>query len=163
MLSQTTDITKLQKERIEAVFTPDKIIEISKGLSNEERQAKEIDSLYKIIDSKDKTIELLKEEYTETLIQIAKHNQLATDSSVTIDDISDNQLKEEKRKWKGLHLYAGIGVPKFQFDEIVFSAELMYELERFEFGFNGSMAPSIELDNNNYQFYYYLRFRYKIF
>lgn len=162
-LSQTTNITKLQKERIESVFTPAKIIDISKAISNEERQVREIDSLQIIIDFKEKVIEQLKQEHLKTLVGIAKHNETAKETTETVDDISDNQLKKERNRWKGLHLYAGVEIPKFKFTQINFNTELMYELEKVEFGIRGAVEQSIVLESTKYEFNYFLKLRYKFF
>ena len=162
-LSQTTNITKLQKERIKAVFTPAKIIDISKAISNEERQAKEIDSLHAIIDFKENVIEELKKEHLKTLVEIAKYNETAKETTEIVDDISDNQLKKERNRWKGLHLYAGVETPKFEFTQIYFNTELMYELEKFEFGLKGEVSPSLIPESTEYEFTYFLKLRYKFF
>lgn len=162
-LSQTIDITKLQKERIEAVFTPKKIIDISKAISNEERQKKDIDSLQKIIDFKEEIIDDLKKEHLKTLTEIAINNNTAKEATGVVDDISDNQLKKERSKWKGLHLYAGIEVPQMKFTTLIFNSELMYELERFEFGIKGAVNPVTILNDTKYEFNYYLKLRYKFF
>ena len=168
-LSQTTNITELQKERIKALFTPAKIIEISKAISNEERQAKEIDSLHAIIDFKENVIEELKKEHLKTLTEIAKFNKVAKETTETVDDISDNQLKKERNRWKGLHLYAGIEIPEIKFTNPEFNSELMYELERFEFGLRAAansiivFDPITNTEKTEYKFNYFLKLRYKFF
>ncbi len=162
-LSQTTNITKQQKSRINNIFTPSKIIDISKGISNEERQVKEIDSLQAIIDFKDNVIEELKKEHLKTLTEIAKHNKTAEETTNLVDDISDNELKKERNRWRGLHLYAGIEVPEFEFNRMLLNTELMYEMERIEFGFRGGINQTFISDETGYEFNYFLKLRYKFF
>lgn len=168
-LSQVTNITKEQKNRIKTIFTPARIIEISKGISNEERQVKEIDSLQKIIDFKDSVIEELKKEHLKTLTEIAKFNKTAKETTEVVDDISDNQLKKERNRWKGLHLYAGLEIPEIKFTNPEFNSELMYELERFEFGLRAAanpitvFDPVINTEKTEYKFNYFLKLRYKFF
>lgn len=105
-------------------------------------------------------IEFLKKGFTKTLIDIAKENSVAKNSSNSIDSISKNQLKKEKLKWKGLHLYTGIEVPEFNFQRSVLNSEFMYELEKIEFGLKGEVAVKI---NSKYTFNLFLKLRYKIF
>lgn len=161
--SQIINITDSQQKRIDSIFTAEKIIDISKGLSNEKIQ----DSVIKVRDNQIKElqdkIELLKKEHNETLVEIAKHNKTAEETSNTVDDISDDQLKKEKNKWKGLHLYGGVEVPRFQFNRINFNTELMYELERFEFGVKGEIGQLDIEKETGYNFNYYLKLRYKFF
>jgi hypothetical protein len=157
------DITTTQRNRIDSIFTAEKIIDISKGLSNEKLQ----DSVIKVRDNQIKELQdkvaLLKKEHTNTLIEIAKHNKTAEETTSTVDDISDNQLKKEKNKWKGLHLYGGVEIPQFKFNEPNFNTELMYELERFEFGVKGEFGKLDIEKETGYNFNYYLKLRYKFF
>lgn len=163
MLSQVIDTTPQQKKRIEEIFTPEKIVEVSKGLSNEQRQKLEIDSLLKIIIFKDDIIEQIREEHVKTLTEIAKANAIAKETTKEVDEISDEQLRKERFKWKGLHLYGGIEVPNFEFNSISINTELMYELERIEFGLKGSFEQNTISVDTNYEFIYYLKLRYKFF
>jgi len=162
MLSQNTDITKEQKKRIKEVFTPEKIIDISKGLSNEQRQAIQIDSLQKMLDEKDKIIEALKEKHLETLTEIAKNNQIIRETTSQVDSISDHQLKKERFRWKGLHLYGGVEIPDFELQTTQFNAELMYEFERFEFGLKAAVQQ-LEPNTSGLQFTPLVKLRYKFF
>ena len=161
MLSQ--DITTIQKKRIDSIFTAEKIIDISKGLSNEKLQ----DSIIKVRDIQIKELEAkiisINKEYTKTLIEIANNNSVVAETSFEIDGISDEQLKKERLKWSGLHLYGGIEVPKFEFNTLSFNSELMYELEKIEFGLKANLNNDKTIDKENYQFNYYLKLRYKFF
>lgn len=160
MLSQTTSITKEQESRLNSILTPEKIIDISKGLSNEKRQAIVIDSLQDKIDALKDVIEKLKNEHKTTLIQIAKNNSIARESSVKEDSISDSQLM--KSKLKGLHFYGFIEVPKLDFENTSFGAELLYELKTIELGVRGDFNK-YQTPTNNTSFNYYLKLRYKFF
>jgi len=108
-------------------------------------------------------IEALREEHKNTLISIAKENKVAKDSSKEVDSISDEQLKKEKFKWKGLHLYGGGEVPSFDFQKTRLNTELMYEMEKIEFGLKGELLPSNIEAEPGYKFTYFLKVRYKIF
>lgn len=162
MSSQTTTTPK-QDRRIKAIFTPEKIIDISKGLSNEERQRLQIDSLQKIIALKENIIEQLKQEHLTTLTEIAKSNTIAKESTEEVDKISDEQLKKERFKWAGLHLYGGFETPKIDFRNIELNMELMYEFERFEFGVKGIGGATEQLDKTEFVFDYFIKVRYKFF
>lgn len=162
MLSQVTDITKEQKQRIEEIFTPEKIIEISKGLSNEQKQDSVIIARDKQIQELQSKIEALKEEHKNTLVAIAKENKKAQETTQEIDSISDHQLKTEKLKWSGLHLYVGAEVPEFTFKNTFINVELMYEFRKLHFGLKGEVNPTVTIENPN-TFTYFLKVRYKIF
>lgn len=160
-LSQTINTTKKQKERISKILTPEKIIEISKGLSNEIRQDSVISARDIQIAELQSKIEALKEEHKNTLISIAKENNKAKEASQEEDKLSDDILKKERSKYLGLHLYIGSEVPKFNFQAMNFNTEVMYELEKFDFGIK---AEAIKLPTqHNYNFNYSLKIRYKIF
>jgi hypothetical protein len=123
-----------------------------------------IDSLQSIIKQKESIIQSLKEEHLKTLTEIALNNSKAQETTVVVDDISDNQLKKERKRFLGLHFYAGVEVPRlFEFKELGFNTELMYELERFEFGIKGAVFPITINNSTNYEFNYFLKIRYKFF
>lgn len=163
MYSQNTDITPKQKERIDSIFTAEKIIQISKGLSNEERQRDSIISLQKKIKSLNEIIDKLKEEHVKTLTDIAKSNAIAKEATKEVDDISDEQLKRERLKWAGLHLYGGIEAPKFDFDNLEINSELMYEFRKFHFGIKTAFQQQQNINSNSLNFQYFLKLRYKFF
>lgn len=145
------------------ILSAEKVIDQAKIIEDWIRQKKAIDSLQNIIDFKENVIEELKKEHLKTLVEIAKYNEIAKETTNIVDDISDNQLKKERNRWKGLHLYGGIETPKFKFTQIYFNTELMYELEKFEFGLKGEVSPSLIPENTEYEFNYFLKLRYKFF
>lgn len=152
-------ITEIQKNRIKDIFTPEKIIDISKGLSNEKNQ----DSIIKLRDSQIKELELkvksLSEEHLKTLQEIAKQNSIAIETTNQVDSISQKQLKKERFKWKGLHLYIGAEVPEISVNNTIINSELMYEFSKIEFGLKGEVNSV----SGNSNFNYLLKLRYKIF
>lgn len=161
--SQTISITKEQKQRINKIFTPEKIIDISKGLSNEKRQ----DSILVIKDNQIKElqakIEALREEHKKTLISIAKQNKIAKNASSEEDKVSDDILKKEENKSKGFHLFVGAEIPNFNFGNSGFNSELMYQFSDFDIGVKGEISPRVFNTNTDYNFKYFLKVRYKIF
>ncbi len=160
-LSQTTNTTEAQKNRISKIFTPDKIIEISKGLSNEILQDSVIHARDIQIKELKNKIRLLKEEHKKTLVSIALENSKAHTAAIKADSIADEQLTREKLKWSGIHLYSGIEVDKFKFESTSFNSELMYEFKNIHFGLKGELAPIVS--DNAYNFRIALKIRYKIF
>ena len=161
MSSQVTSITKEQKQRINKIFTPKKIIDISKGLSNEKRQ----DSVLTIRDNQIKElqakIEALREEHRKTLISIAKENSKAKKASSEEDKLSDDILKKEKLKTLGFHMFAGLEAPNFSFQKMRFNSELTYQFSDIDVGLKGEFSTQ-NLDSN-YSFNYFIKIRYKIF
>lgn len=126
-----------------------------------------MDSVLKIrdlqIDELMDRIEFLKEDFKNTLIEIAKSKKVIDDSNTRIDEISDEQIKNEKFNWKGIHLYGGVEVPRFEFGNIMPNSELMYEMKNFDFGLKAQLQPIGLKSGSDYQFNYLLKLRYKIF
>lgn len=162
-LSQNIDITPEQKQRIDQIMTPEKIIDLSKCISNEKRLTKEIQAREAKIDSLKALIDFMENDYRETLEDIARANNTAKDSSKEIDDITDDQIKRLKLKWTGLHLYGGFESTKFQFNDISFNTELMYEFQKLQIGLKGLTERINESDTKNYVFTYAVKVRYKFF
>lgn len=127
---------------------------------------KEQDSVITVRDKQIKELEAkivaLQEEHKNTLIEIAKKNKVAESASKEVDFISDDQLKKERLKWSGLHLYGGVEVSRFEFQNTSINSELMYELQRIHFGFKAEIEPSV-LEQSKYNFNYFLKLRYKFF
>jgi len=166
MLCSYTQIikpTKEQKEKIENIFTPDYVIESSKVISIMIEQDSVIKSRDKTIEFLEKKIQNLNTEHKKTLVDIAKQNNIAKNTSKKIDTINDNLLKLEKLKWSGIHFYAGVEVPKINFSNIEFNGELMYEMRKIHFGIKGQIEPSYIENHENYNFTYFLKLRYKLF
>jgi len=144
-------------------MTPEKIIDLSKCISNEKRLTLEVKKRELQIDSLKALIDSMSKEYRETLEEISKANNTAKDSSKDIDSISDNQIRKLKLKWTGLHLYGGFETEKFQFNDISFNAELMYEFDKLEIGIKGFTDRIREPGKDTYIFTYGLKVRYKFF
>ena len=162
-LSQNIDITPEQKQRIDEIMTPEKIIDISKCISNEKRLTKEVQDREAKIDSLIALIDFMEKDYRQTLEEIAKANNTAKDSSKDIDDITDDQIKRLKLKWTGFHFYGGFETTQFRFNDMSFNAELMYELPKLQIGLKGLTERIREPDNKNYIFTYGIKVRYKFF
>ena len=94
--------------------------------------------------------------YKESVSEVSGLNKVIRDHVVKEDEISDELLKQERNRWKGLHLYGELQVPSFELESTYFSLNLNYELERFTIGVSG--GPSL---NNQFSYSGYLA--YKIF
>lgn len=159
-LSQNIGITPEQKQRIDEIMTPEKIIDLSKCITNEQRLIREIKQREAQIDSLKALLDFVREDYTNTLEEIAKANKTAQDSSNDIDSIADNQIKKIKFNWTGLHFYGGIETDQFRFNDMSFNAELMYEEKRFHIGLKGFTEKP---EGKEFIFNYGLKLRYKFF
>lgn len=161
--TQNTKATQEQNNRIKEIFSPDYVIESSKVISI----MKEQDSVLSIRDAQIKELNdkilILQKEHKKTLVDIIKDVKVAENASKEVDEIADEILEEEKMKWKGLHLYVGIEVPKIEFNNLIFNTEFMYELEKIEFGIKGQVEPVFVNETSKYEFNYYLKVRYKFF
>lgn len=161
ILSQNIVITPSQQKRIDSIFTAERIIDISKGLSNEKVQ----DSVIKVRDIQiselENKIELLKSEYTKTLVEIAKQNAIAKGSSSKIGSITDSEKRSNSFKWFNFHLYGNVEVPRFEFQRTSVSLELMYQINKIEVGIMPELAPNHK--DGDYSLNYQLKVRYKFF
>lgn len=107
-------------------------------------------------------IEALKAEHLKNLKEIASANSVVKESTQKVDSIADYQLKKERLKWSGIHLYTGLESKRFEFRNSEINLELMYEFRRFHFGFKASFEDSDPIQEG-LEFYYHLKLRYKIF
>ena len=161
--TQNIKPTQEQKDKIKEIFTPEYVIESSKPISI----MKEQDSVIKVRDKQilalKEKIKTIQKEYTKTLVEIAKENKIAETTTNQVDSISDHQIKSERFKWKGLHLYGGVEVTKFEFQNSIINTELMYEFTSFEFGLRAEINPEPNQTESKYNFNYLLKVRYKFF
>lgn len=158
--SQIINITESQKKRIDSIFTAEKIIEISKGLSNEKLQEKQIKRLEQIIQKKDSIIQELRAEYVKTLKSISLQNQVVKTTTKQVDSITEKQLRKERFRWSGLHLYGGAESRQFNLNNIELNGELMYELRKVHFGVQAVFFPD---ELGNYKLGTGFKIRYKFF
>lgn len=147
--------TKEQEKKIQQVTTPDRLIEYSKGLSNEKRQSKVIDSLQNVIKSKDKEIFNLIKKHREDLLSIARNRDIVEDTTNQIDNI-DTEAKESKF---AIHLYGNLETPEIKFNSVKASLDLLFDFKKFEIGLRGGIYKSIK----NSDFEHSLLLRYKFF
>ena len=162
LYTQNISVTQEQKDKIKEIFTPEYIIESSKPISITKIQ----DSVIKARDIQIKElqdkIEKLKALHLKTLVDIAKQNNIAKDTSTKIDSINDKQFSKLKLNWNGLHLYGSGSIPKIEYREPTFELELMYEFKKIHFGIIGQTEP-IPIEPTKYQFNYQFKLRYKFF
>ena len=157
--SFSQEMSKEQKQRRDALFTSDYIIESSKAISIMKEQDSVITTRDVQIRELEAKIEALKEEHTNTLVDIAKENNIAKNASKEVDDIADSKLKLEKLKWSGLHLYGGIESEEADFQRLRFNTELIYTMTKINFGVK---FESYSIDEKT-QFRYLLKVNYKFF
>lgn len=161
----TQDIkpTQKQEREIARIFTPKYIIESSKPISI----VKELDSVLAVRDVQitelKAKIEALRKEHVETLINIATQSTIAETATREVDGINEDQLEKNRFKWEGLHSYIGVEVPDFSFERTTVNTELMYELEKIEFGIKVDLSPKAEIDAVKYEAGIFLKLRYKLF
>lgn len=146
-LSQNIDLTPEQKARVEYIFTPQKIIDVSKGLDNEKRQAIHIKELEQKIDSL-KAISLRKSDLINKFItEISNLNKIITDLNREEDEVSDDQLDDARKPFLGLHLKAGIVVQQFQLQQFNGFIDLTYDFDKVSIGVKG-WTNSVSLPDN---------------
>lgn len=145
-LSQATGITPNQKKQIEDIFTPEKIIEVSKGLTNEKRLSdsivslqKKIKNLKEISDEQDRRIDVL-------TLELIAANQFIRNSIDQVDNIADEELRFAKKPFLGLHLRGRIDLMQFDYKQPNLSVTLSYDLESISIG---TSFFTLGVPNNN--------------
>lgn len=154
--SQNISITQEQKNRINRVFTTEKIIDISKAISNEIKQDSVILARDNQIKDLKLKIESLEKEYKQTLIDISTNNLLVKERSKEADNISEDLIKKEKFNWKGFNLYGGLEPSISSFNTLNLNLELMYETRKMHLGLKTELVESNT-------FVPLIKIRYKIF
>lgn len=146
MFSQTIVPTEKQKNRINDLFTPEKIIKYSETISNEKEQYKIIKSLESKIDSL-KVISLKKDLKIEKYIdEIIFLNNQIREANNQENEVSDDLLENAKKPFLGLHLKTRLILQEFDFNKINLSLNLSYDLKQFSIGINGQ---SISIQNQS--------------
>lgn len=164
VFSQSIQPTKEQQIAIDSLFTPEKIIEYSKTISNEKEQYKIIKSLEAKIDSL-KSAALKKDLLVQNYINEIKFlNDEIYRLNNEENDVSDTQLDNSKKPFLGLHLKSRLFLQEFKLNRVNFSLNLSYDLKQFSFGVNGQ-SLSIQNTNNTYEskLFYGAFIDYKIF
>jgi len=149
MYTQNVKPTQSQEKRIQQIFDPSYIIETSVIVSNEEKQYEiikglesKIDSLKSAALSKDRIIS----KYGNEIILL---NQQIRDANNKENNVADNQLKQAKKPFLGLHLRSRLIVQEFKLERINLSLNLSYDLKKFSFGISGQSFTTPNLDNIN--------------
>jgi hypothetical protein len=159
ILSQNITLTPAQETRVKQIFTPEKIIDISKAIDNEQRQYLEILSLQGKIDSL-KILAQKKDVIIAGFVnEISTLNKSIQALSAEEDTVSDNQLKDARKPFLGLHLSGRAQTQEIQLDRLMFSIDLSYTFEKINFG--ASVWTQYELDKST--FYYGPFIEYKFF
>lgn len=149
--------TKKQQLIIDKLTTPERLIEYSKGLSNEKNLTKKYDSLVKLINLRNKEIKFLILDHKNTLIKIATAN-------IQVNQI-DKNIEELEEKIKpgffksNFHLYGSLYSPQLNFNKTILSGELLLDLKILELGVVLNSFP----EENRLDFNYGLKIRYKFF
>ena len=134
MFSQTIQPTKEQQAIINTLFTPEKIIEYSKVISNESVQYTIIKNLEAKIDS----LKVLASQKDEVILkygtEIVALNNLIRDTNNEENEVADNQLKDAKKPFLGLHLDIQLQTRQLELNHAMFSTNLYYRLKKVTFG-----------------------------
>ena len=159
ILAQSIVLTPAQETRVKQIFTPEKIIDISKAIDNEKRQYQEILSLQAKIDSL-KTIaskkDVLISKFTSEVLAL---NKIIRELSSQEDDIADEQLDYVKAPFLGLHLKGRVQTQDIQVDRLMFSVDLSYSFRKLEVG----ATAWTQYNTVNSSFYYGPFIEYKFF
>jgi len=157
--SQSITLTPTQANRVKEIFTPEKIIDVSKAIDNEKRQYQTIIELQHKIDSL-KVLAQKKDVIIANFIsEISQLNKSIQDLSKQSDEVSDTELKSAKKPFLGLHLTGRAQTQELQLDRLMFSVDLSYSLKKLSFG--ATTWTQYELGKS--EFYYGPFVEYKFF
>lgn len=153
-----TQNIKNQKEVIKDIFTPDYVIKSSKAISIMIKQ----DSVLKVrdkqvIEYQDK-IDKLKEEFSNTLVDIVKEKENIITNLQEIKEIEADNTPLEKSKKQTISGYLGVEVPEFKLDSPNMNIELIYDINKVGLGVKGEINTNI---SEKIKYRYYLNLRYK--
>lgn len=128
--------TKKQLKRIQQLTNPEKIIELSKGISHEKELIILLEKKEKeIVDLKNQLIKKEKD-FQKTLIKIATQNTIGKKASKKIDKIQE-ETKPSKSFFNKINLFGVLETPNFVFDKTQSGLELSTNLKHFQFALRG--------------------------
>lgn len=154
-LSQNPHIKKGNNNT--TILSEEKTIDQAKIIKDWQRRGQIIKDLELKLEKATKALEESTKSREKALNEILALNEHLRNLTEKENNISDTQLKKEKNKWSGLHLYITTGIERFKLDRTNFSLNLRYELKRWEVGIVGGTL----FDTN--EFTYQARLSYKIF
>jgi hypothetical protein len=166
LFTQTEKPTKEQQSKIDAIFTADYVIETSKIVSNEAIQH----DLIKLLESKIDSLKIIAKKKDEIITKygneiILLNNQIRQ-TNLEENEVADNQLKQAKKPFLGLHLKTRLTFQEFDVSKMNFSGNLSYDLKKFSVGLSG-WTQSIQDINNptsyNSEMFYGAFVQYNIF
>ena len=158
-------MTPAQKKRVQEIFTPEKIIDMSKGLDNEQRQYGVILELQDKIDSLQTIVRDMKSLAMVFSSKIDSLQGRLNDINSEKDKISDKRIKNAKKRFLGLHSKARLSFVDMDYRKINGMATLYYDFDILSVGaflqnftFRPESSPKYET-----QFFYGIFIEYKIF
>lgn len=146
-------------------ITPDKAIDLSKIVSDWERQSDTINSLQEKLD---RSKELL-EEYSILNRNLAKEiltlNEGQRNASLNLDEITGRITDYYKKESRGLHLFGVFQTRAFEFQEFDISLKLELSTKYISIFARPSLTNinTVELENTSVGINYWLGIQYKIF
>lgn len=129
-------ITARQKERILQIFTASKIIDISKGISNEQKQDSIITARDYQIKEQLQKIATLEKEYKNLIKKVATRNNNILSA---VRELKETKVLPRTRKF---HLYGNARTNSLQLSGVTFSLKLSYEYSKVQLGVSGELTPN---------------------
>lgn len=147
--SQTIHLTPAQETRVKQIFTPSKIKDISKGIQNERRQQLVIQSLQSKIDSLKFLASAKDIIITNYGNEILLLNNKIRNINNEENEVADNQLKDARKPFLGLHLKVRAALIEFEPSTINYYSSLSYDLKKFSVGIMLWTNSTTELPQRN--------------
>jgi hypothetical protein len=156
-------MTPDQQKRANEIFTPEKIIDISKAISNEAELIKQVDSLEKKLKKANDIIETQRESHQNLLNEFSYLTGLLEQYNGSITQTPTTEPKQSKSIVSGFQLSPYLFLQDFNYKQVNFSLNLKYTVKQFYVKLSGGTMSSPELNLTQRQLYSTIGIGYNIF
>ena len=143
-LSQTTDISPEQQKKIDSILTVEKIIDLSKCVSNEKVLEKKVIELQYKLDMAYNIIQSYENNYNDLIEETNQIRQSLSDIDKKLIEQNKKRVDEIKKWYSGFHFDAYIYTQNIQLEQVNAGGKLYY---KFKNGFR--LTPAIDIRSFN--------------
>lgn len=144
-------MTPTQKQRADKIFTAEKIIDVSKGIDNEERLSDSLDASYDKIRKLQSLIKSYQNQNEKLIGEIFSLNEFIRDHYEA--KIPSQDVAESIKFWKRFHMYSDLYVPNLEVKQAAISVKLMYQQKSLSIGAQLGTLSLPETDGWKKEFY----------
>lgn len=156
-------MTPAQKERANEIFTSEKIIDVSKAISNEAELQKKVDSLQSQLRLANDIIEAQSENNQNLINEISFLTGVLQERNAQADKIADEEKKVAEKVTSRFQLSPYLFLQDFSYKQINFSLNLTYSFKQFYLMLSGGTISTPELSVSQRQLFSTIGIGYNIF